>query len=668
MARKILIGIAGLAGLIVVAALVAPMLIPVSTFKPTIEAEASKAIGRTVVIGDDISLSVLPRVQFKVNDLVVANAEGMQADAFASVEEAAIGVGLLPLLGGAVEVDRFVLKRPVINLEKTVDGRVNWELGGASEPSAPAGTSSGGGDIKDLRLGDVAIVDGEATFIDGEAGTAYEMRAVNLDIGLDSLSAPLVVKGGLQLNGRPVRLDATVDSLRNLQNGERAEIEVKAKIDDADISIAAATNAGETLSYAGDVSVVAPSVRSLMEWFDIDAPTDEGFERLELSGDMQGNETSFAFDNAKVLFDAIAGEGALSVNWAGVRPALVADLSVGRLDLRPYLPEAPKVEGEGAAKAFPAWSKEQIDLSGLKSADATVEIKTDAILVDGLKIDQSALALSVDNGRLVADLKSLALYDGAGAGRFIVNARGARPSYAAQFDLKSLAALAFLKDAAGIESLTGTGALSFDVSANGASQDAIVKSLAGGGSFSVVDGAIVGVNLAQAARALQAFRASRQAEDTDTQPQTNAEETAPSNPQQTDFAEFGAVFSISQGALNAENIKLLNPYLRLTGGGAVNLPEQTLDLRLTPRLVSSAQGQGGAADASGIGAPLKITGNFNKINVALDLETAAKDKARDVLTDRLNKAFGGDEEREDGEKSPGEALVEEGLRQLFGRQ
>ena len=85
---------------------------------------------------------------------------------------------------------------------------------------------------------------------------------------------------------------------------------------------------------------------------------------------------------------------------------------------------------------------------------------------------------------------------------------------------------------AGFERLDGTGAISLDLAASGASQRAMVATLSGTAKFEFTDGAIRGINIAKAVRSLSTGILSGW--------QANEAE-------KTDFATLGASFKVAQG-------------------------------------------------------------------------------------------------------------------------
>jgi AsmA protein len=63
----------------------------------------------------------------------------------------------------------------------------------------------------------------------------------------------------------------------------------------------------------------------------------------------------------------------------------------------------------------------------------------------------------------------------------------------------------------------------------------------------------------------------------------------------------------------------LNPFVRLTGAGNIDIASQRLDYRVDPRAVRSSEGQGGQHDLKGIGIPFLIKGPWAKLSYAPDL-------------------------------------------------
>ncbi|MDA0653364.1 MAG: AsmA family protein, partial [Proteobacteria bacterium] len=127
--KKLFIGGGAVIVLVIVAALVVPFLIPAETYKGQLLTQVREATGREARIDGAFKFSILPRVEFAAGKVSFANAPGGKAAAMVSVDNLNVQVALFPLLGGKVEIDSFVLTKPVINLEIDKAGKPNWQFG-----------------------------------------------------------------------------------------------------------------------------------------------------------------------------------------------------------------------------------------------------------------------------------------------------------------------------------------------------------------------------------------------------------------------------------------------------------------------------------------------------------------------------------------------------------
>src|SRR3546814_3076567 len=97
-----------------------------------------------VCSSDLISLSLFPPVAVSVENVGFANAPGAMTPEMASIDRLDVALQILPLLSGEIAIDRFILEKPVINLEVDEQGRPNWQLETAEAAPAPSGDADGG--------------------------------------------------------------------------------------------------------------------------------------------------------------------------------------------------------------------------------------------------------------------------------------------------------------------------------------------------------------------------------------------------------------------------------------------------------------------------------------------------------------------------------------------
>ncbi|MCR6632512.1 MAG: AsmA family protein [Magnetospirillum sp.] len=639
--KKLVVIIGAVVVVLVAALVILPSLVPADRIRQEVVSQVKAATGRDLAIDGKVSVSVLPALSVQVANVGLSNPPGFQGKEMARLGALDVRLKLLPILSGKVEVDSFVLVDPMIMLEVDRQGRPNWvfDQGKPAEKAAPnqAPQEQGkGGGLSDLALGEVRIENGKLTYLDARSGTREEVDAINLSVSLKSLDDPLKAKGSLHYRGKPVDLTADVARPRALMDGTASPAELSVATEALKLGFKGEAGGA---SARGDLDLSVPSVRGLVQWATgkpLDVPG-SGLGPFALTGKLAAGGTKVALTQAAISLDAIKANGDFTVDTGGARPSLKGKLDVDALDVNPYLPpEQPAGAGGGTAgggnggAAKSDWSDEPIDASGLKAADVDFALSAGSITVRKIKIGKSALHLALQNGRLVADLSQLELYQGAGRGRLGLDGSQPGVGLEAEFNLKGLAAEPFLADAAGFERLEGTGNADIQVAGRGRSQRALVSSLDGKGALSFLDGAIKGINLAEMVRNVtSAF-------------------TGGAAAQKTDFAELGGTFTIANGILSNKDLALKSPLLRLEGAGTVELPPRTLHYRLEPKAVATLQGQGGRSDLGGVAVPVIVEGPWDNLTFRPDLEALAKGKVGSEIQKRL------------GDKVPGGLLGGDG--------
>lgn len=620
--KKLLIGLGVVVLLLLVAVVVAPFLIPLDSYKGEIQARAKEATGRDLRIDGDISFSLLPVIAISVENVGFANAPGASTPEMATIERLDVALQLLPLLSGEVAIDRFILEKPVINLEIDAQGVPNWQLqtaGEAAAPSGDAGESGGGASrVSEIRLGEVRLNDGTLNYLDRRSDQAVTVSEVNMELSLPSLSSPFAAEGSAIWNGEKIALEMNAENPSALMAGETTNLAMKINSAPVTFAFDGAARSAEALGLQGALELDVPSLRNLAAWTGnpLDFPGD-GFGPFNIAGQLEMTGAKVALTEAKLKLDDITGEGLFAVDATGAKPMIKAELTADQLNVNPYLPpeqeSAEAGQAGGGAAGDGDWSDEPIDVSGLDAVNADLAFNASSIQFKDVKIGQSSLTVVLQDSKLTADLAEMQLYEGSGKGKVVVDGSSGKPAITADFDLANFQAGPFLNDLAQFDRILGTTESKFSVQTTGGSQRELVSNLNGDGGVVFRDGAIKGINLAAMMRNIS----------------TAAIEQSFDDAQSTDFAELSGTFTIDKGIVSNDDLSLVAPLLRMSGAGKVPLPPRTVDYQVKPKLVGSIEGQGGASDASGIAVPIKVSGPWHDISYRPDLEGMLKDQVKD---------------------------------------
>lgn len=601
------IAIASLAAILV--ALV--FLVPMETYRGPIESAARSATGRDLRINGALALSLYPAIGIKAENVTFANAEGGKGDFMATMESLVVGLELIPLLSGDLRVSELVLTNPVVHLEVDKAGNPNWRFGEA-EPAAPSEEGGAIAGLENMSFGDVRISGGSFTYDNFKTGAHETLSNVDLDVELADLDSPLSLDGALDYRSRRVNLDLSADKPRAFMEGGRTPMAVKIGAGDLDASISGTYDAASG-AIVGALDMRASSVRGLLGWLGNPMPGDAGFGEMRLKGDLSAAGSMIAIKNAALFFDGMNAAGALTLNTGGNVPSISGSLALDRLDINRYLSGG---AGGGHAKAGRApagWSDAPLSLAGLRSVAADLKFSADSVVFQRVKTGKAVLALTIKGGVLTATLSQLALYEGSGKATLVANGSAATPSLKASLDFSGIKAMPFLSDALDMTWLEGTGAFKLDVSGSGKSERAIMSSLSGKGSMNFNDGAIKGVNLGLIANTIASALSGN----------------AVGGSAETGFTKFAATFTIRNGVLSNDDLKLTGPHVSMTGKGVVDLGRQTMKFRVEPKAIGTAAAGG---EAPSLGIPFVIQGPWSKLSYMPDLENVIGGSINSLLS------------------------------------
>ncbi len=635
---------------------------------------------RKLDIAGNVELSLWPEVALNLGRVSLSEPGGKQE--FAALDSARVAVAVLPLLSKQVQVQRIEVTGLKATLVKHKDGTLNIAdlVGGAGATKPPAEVGAGGTASTPVQL-DIAgikISNAQLTWRDEKAGTTTALSRLDIGSGriradgaqrrldIDALAISATGKTGadnfelkleaprLQLSsekssGETLSLSAQLaGSGRNLaaklvlsgvEGGTQAvkigklALELDAKAGEASVkgrleSPVAANLAAQTLALenlAGKIDIASPQ----MPMKQLSLPI-SGKLRSDLARQSAALELGTRFDDSKI---------ALKLNVAKFAPlALGFELDIDQLNVDKYLPPAANKPAQKSA------ADDKLDFSALKGHDVHGSIRIGALQASKLKFNKLNATLKLAGGRLDVAPISLNLYEGSATGNLMLNANGNQ--LALKQALSGISISPLLKDLADKDMLEGRGNLALDVASRGESVAAMKKALAGTASLSLKDGAIKGINLAQALRDIKGKLGSKQ----DSTQQAKAGD-------KTDFSELSASLKIANGVAHNEDLAMKSPFLRLSGAGDIDIGGGQMNYLAKASVVANSAGQGGQGleHLKGLTVPVRVSGPFEALTYKLELGSLVGDaakakveeksaeikaKAQDQVKDKLKGLFG----------------------------
>ena len=326
-----------------------------------------------------------------------------------------------------------------------------------------------------------------------------------------------------------------------------------------------------------------------------------------LSGALRLTAEGLSLDDGTLAIDDAEGKAHGGADWSGARPAVRAALSFDALDLRPWMAAGPD-GGAGAGARFPStsgWSRDPIDLSALGALDLDVSLGAGPVRLAQGEIARLTLTAIVEAGAGALTIERAEMFGGVLSGRATARATREAAALTGEVSVSGMKLGPLLAAFEITERLEGTADFSASGEATGASVDALMRALSGEGRAEARDGAIIGIDLASAVRALIGAGAGGEAP-------------------RTDFTALSASWTIAKGVLRNDDLRLAGPLLRVEGAGDVDLGARTLAYRVTPKAVATIKGQGGAQDLAGLAVPFNVRGPWASPAITPDLAAAAR--------------------------------------------
>lgn len=633
--KKILLWLLGLAGglvvLLVAAILIIPQFIDAESYLPQIESKVAEVTGRSFSIGKDVNISVFPWVGASFTDLQLGNPEQFGGGNFVKVDSFEARVKLLPLLTRKIEIDKFVLNGPEIQLTKLADGSSNWTIGtGQTDPATqqtetqPQDSSTPAINITALQVGEFAVNNGRLVYTNKGSGYTREVTSLNLQLQDVSLETPIVIDFDARIDGEPVSLDGKIGPIGKEPGKGTVSFDLVAKAF-AEVELQLQGEVVEPLQeqrFATDITISPFSPRTLLSKMGMEMPVQtadpSAFNNFSAKMSIAGNPTEILITESSVTLD----ESNLQVEAAikeMQKPDLTFSLGLDTIDVDRYLPPKSTETSEKAesttekAPSKPA----EIDYTPLRRLVMDGEITVAELKGGGAQANNILVKITGRDGVFELNPFSLDLYQGSVALLGNFNVQQKSPVSSIELKTESVQAGPLLQDLMNKDLLRGTMNADAKLQFTGDNGPAIKKSLNGSGKLTFLDGALVGIDIAETGRMLSQGLGYQQ----------------PAEKPTTDFAELNVPFTLTSGVFQTNDSILLSPLLRVNASGTANLVSEALDMKVRPKVVGTLKGQGDTAERTGVTIPLSVKGTFSQPKISADMSSLAnEDTLKEALT------------------------------------
>ncbi|ACV35607.1 AsmA family protein [Candidatus Accumulibacter phosphatis] len=285
-----------------------------------------------------------------------------------------------------------------------------------------------------------------------------------------------------------------------------------------------------------------------------------------------------------------------------------------------------------AAGGQAAAPEKAIDLTALRSLNATGSVRIGALAVRHIKAENVLLGLRAAAGRIDIAPLNANLYQGTLAGSASVNAHSNQ--FSMREKLTGVALGPLLRDAVGVDRLAGRGSVALDLTTTGTTLTALKRALTGSVRIDVRDGAVKGVDLGAIMRAAGSLLGSK----------ASVEGRAKAT-DQTEFSELSASFAIRQGVARSDDLSGQSPLLKVTGAGSIDIATERIDYLVKAAPVGAIPiGHGRTLTVlRGVAVPVRISGSLAAPEYSVDLAQLAVESAKTGVKLTIGAAVGAPE-------------------------
>jgi AsmA protein len=402
------------------------------------------------------------------------------------------------------------------------------------------------------------------------------------------------------------------------------------------------------MTYSGQLKLGKADLKTLLPKLAIDLPDSADKQVLKsLTGEVafQGSEKQFDIPKIALQLDDSTLSGSLKINDFDTL-ANRFDLTIDRLNLDRYLPADTGSESPSSKSSQPTSADALLlPLALLHEINTNGRLRIGQLEASGQQISNLDASVTANNGFI--NLKSLTgnLYEGSIKANATIDARSNTPQISVTQTLSGIQAAPLLSALADVDYLLGKLNLNLNLSARGNSIDQIKRSLTGTADFALLDGLLKNTNIEQlVCRSVARIRDRSYI----------ASDESPDTP----FQRFDGRMNIVNGVMQSEGLQLVLKTLKVTGGGLVNLPEETLDYRIRATITGDLENESCEVHERyrNVAWPLRCQGALTDDpsqmcgldqrelqNIAAQLaEQEIKRKASEKIEEKLQKQLGDD--------------------------
>ena len=381
---------------------------------PLVNAQASKALGRTVTVAHlHVRLGWVPHIE--AEGVTVANPDNWPGGGtFATADKLGVDIDALAYIRSrAIVIPDIAIDHPQVEAQQLEDGQANWTLTGGSSGSTGPGP----------KIGNLRISDGHAHVVMAKLKSDFNVDVATKDV--EGQPSQIVASAKGTYAKAPIDATFTGGALLSLRD-ESQPYPINLQVANGPTKISLVGTVKDPLAFAGadlKLDLSGPDMSLLLPLTGIAIPKTPPYHA---TGALSYADGSVKFTGTHGTVGSSDLEGDLQVDTKPQRPVLTADMQSKRVDLKDlggFIGAEPGEASKGTKKPAPSNGRvlpdDPVSLPKLNVADVHLKYHADRIegrsqpldnmradldVVDGA-VSLAPLSFGIGHGQIVSDIK-----------------------------------------------------------------------------------------------------------------------------------------------------------------------------------------------------------------------------------------------------------------------
>ncbi|MDQ3185019.1 MAG: AsmA family protein, partial [Pseudomonadota bacterium] len=409
--------------------------------KPYIERQVTEKTGREFAIEGNLNISLSANPLISAEGLSLANADWGTEQPMLGVDKVSFRVSLWDLFMGDIVLPEVSISQPKLVLEKSADGRRNWDLKKEEEK-----------EVELPKIGRLTLNRGVVTFRDPKTETDVTVRVSTDTTSSDARETPINLTAEGKFTALEFTAQAHVGEIVSLADKTSPyPIKGKVQIDNSHAAFDGTVTGLQALTamdlklelHGDDLSALYPITGIVF----FPSPP------YQISGRLLHQKTEWSLKGFSGQVGKSDMGGDIVIDTGGKRPMLRADIVSQALDLQdlsgfigarraPQPQDSPAEKQEKkasiAAQRDRILPDQEFRVDRLRAMDADVKFTGESIRNKDLPVEHLVTHLKIDNGLLTLDPVNFAVAGGNIVANVTVDARKDIPVGEAKLDFRNL--------------------------------------------------------------------------------------------------------------------------------------------------------------------------------------------------------------------------------------